>query len=144
MLKTLKRALIKVVCNITKRINLMSTRSSYYDEKCHQLCEIETLNYYSLNATDLKADPNEPVVKIDIKNISKYGARIQLEYYDSHASRPNLRFEQTSIPTILLLPNSESSIEEFEFLISNLVREKFRVLAFRFPGEYSLGFTFRY
>jgi len=108
----------------------------FFDEKCQLTCEISSLNSVYPNLSDANMDGNtEESRKIDLNKLRLKGVRIQLEFYDSYSTRRDLQYQQ-SVPTILVLPNSEADINQLDYLIGSFAQEDFRVLAMKFPGEH--------
>jgi hypothetical protein len=59
---------------------------------------------------------------------------MSLEYYDSHLGDPGMRYGHSSIPTVLILPSGEHTIDSYDELIGRLAKPKCRVIALSFPG----------
>ncbi len=63
------------------------------------------------------------------------GIKIEIEYYDSHLNDRNIKYTQSSMPTLLLLPSSHQNINDLEYFIDNFEFYKnYRVLSINFPG----------
>lgn len=127
--------MIKVLLKSSAAIRLKSLTSSYhkcFNEKCLIECEVNSLDSVRLYHV---TDDKETVDKIDSSKIRVKGVRMRLESYDSHSSMRNIRYQQSSLPTVLLLPNAESDFRALDYLIGSLVEQNFRVLAFKFPGR---------
>lgn len=115
------------------------TRRDYhkhFDPKC--LVSHEFMSLSSLNSNLMEFEYNKELNalrKIDLNKLRIKGVPMRLECYDSMSNdEKNLNYYQ-SMPTVLVLPNSEASLIDLSFLIGSLVEKKFRVLAFKFPGR---------
>ena len=62
------------------------------------------------------------------------GIKFSLRYYDSLLYSKKTKYEHPTIPTILLLPNGESNIEEIADWIDYFSLKNYRVLAMELPG----------
>ena len=78
---------------------------------------------------DINDEDPKTSSKINLSQIRLKGVKMQLEYYDSS----NTRFHQSQ-PTVLILPNSEGRIKQFEHLIGSFKQMNYRVIAVKFPG----------
>ena len=59
----------------------------------------------------------------------------RLHYYDSHRFDPTIRYNQSILPTVLVLPSAQYKIKDYSYLIDKLHNEKkLRVVALVFPG----------
>ena len=137
MIKNLRR-LIPNTNTECRRIWTRTRRDyhKHFDPKC--LVSHEFMSLSSLNSNQMKFEYNKElnaVRKIDMSKLRVKGVPMRLECYDSMSNNDkNLNYYQ-SIPTVLVLPNSEASLTELSFLIGSLVEKKIRVLAFKFPGR---------
>jgi hypothetical protein len=61
------------------------------------------------------------------------GINFQIEYYDSCLNMKNIKYMQTSMPTIIMLPSSNQEYQDLDYFIG-ILEQKYRVLAFNFPG----------
>lgn len=96
---------------------------SLYDPKCKSLIEISSMR-------SIAEDINE----IKMSEFRGKGINIQIEYYDSHRFDPKIKYNESCLPTVLILPSSEHNLVDFDKLIGSLTEENYRVLAFSFPG----------
>ena len=116
--------LVPTLCKLNQK--------QYYSVWCHTKYEPTCKDIIKIKS--LKSSPSD-LGDTNVKtNFCMSGEDVQLEYYDSHFKEENLKFTQSSLPTVLLLPSSEHTIDEYSYLIGSLAQEKFRVLALRFPG----------
>ena len=117
--------LVPTLCKLNQK--------QYYSVWCHTKYEPTCKDIIKIKS--LKSSPSD-LGDTNVKtNFCMSGEDVQLEYYDSHFKEENLKFTQSSLPTVLLLPSSEHTIDEYSYLIGSLAQEKFRVLALRFPGK---------
>ena len=42
---------------------------------------------------------------------------------------------ESTLPTVLVLPSGEFKIEDYKYLIGNLVKDQYRVIAIELPGK---------
>ncbi|CAF0871992.1 unnamed protein product, partial [Brachionus calyciflorus] len=78
----------------------------------------------------LRASPSEN----KIGEFRAEGIPVQLEYFDSHHFYKRLKYEQSTLPTVLILPSGENSLKDYKYLIGSLITENYRVIALSFPG----------
>jgi hypothetical protein len=63
------------------------------------------------------------------------GDETLLEYYDSHRHDPNIKYKQSSVSTVVILPSTEHpSLESYAELIGSLAACNHRVIALNLPG----------
>ena len=63
------------------------------------------------------------------------GIPTQIDFYDTHRLKKNVKYLQSSLKTILLLPGTTTNYKTYEHLIDNLFESlNYRVLALNFPG----------
>ncbi len=112
----------KKVFNFKSTINKLQ-QYSYLNTKCKSIIDIKSLRIV-LNP-DIKLNPNE---------FRFCGVPIRIQFYDTHRLDSGIRYNQSSIPTVLLLASNEDKLETYKYLIEKLLNEKKRVLALNFPG----------
>jgi hypothetical protein len=112
----------KKVFNFKSTLNKLQ-QYSYLNTKCKSIIDIKSLRIV-LNP-DIKLNPNE---------FRFCGVPIRIQFYDTHRLDSGIRYNQSSIPTVLLLASNEDKLETYKYLIEKLLNEKKRVLALNFPG----------
>ena len=121
----MNKSLLKRSINLI--FSLKNYYHSHYDPKLNFFIEFNSMKTVFNNRTK--------VVFLDFERIK--GIPIRLRFYDSHRHQPEIKFHESTLPTILILPSGEFKIEDYNFLIGNLVKENNRVIALEFPGIYS-------
>ena len=91
---------------------------------------------FFIELNSLKTVINKRSEKIYLDFQRLYGTPMKLRFYDSHRNQPDIKFNESTLPTILILPSGEFKIEDYSFLIGNLVKDNNRVIALEFPGIY--------
>ena len=88
----------------TKKINLFLRKSlhSHFDPKLNSLIEINSLKTVINNRTDQ--------IKLDFARLK--GVSMRLRFYDSHRYHADLKFNESSLKTVLILPSGEFKIED--------------------------------
>lgn len=69
-----------------------------------------------------------------IKNFRLNGIPLEIEYYDSHRFNNRLKYDQSILPTVLILPSGEKTIQDYEHLYGELTKLNYRVLSISLPG----------
>ena len=98
---------------------------SHFDPNLSRLIEVNPLKPVII--------PNE---QIKLEELKFNGVEMELRFYDSHCNKPGIKYNASIIPTILVLPSGEFSIENYDYLIGNFVKDDYRVIALEFPGKY--------
>ena len=119
--------LTQLFAQTTRSNTLRRSLSSSYDPRCHSVAKFRSLKTTSSELSD-------PDCNLRPWDLRLTGVEMKLAFYDSHRFDSSIAYNQSSIPTVLLLPSSETPIEQHAPLIANLVGEKYRVLALKFPG----------
>jgi len=81
-------------------------------------------------------------LKLKLKDLRFNGVEIKLCYYDSHLFDPKNVYNQSIVPTVLLVPSTGHIIEDYQPLINDLLRENYRVISIEFPGMTSHNLKF--
>ena len=118
----MNKSLLKRSINLI--FSLKNYYHSHYDPKLNFFIEFDSLKTVFNNRTK--------VVYLDFERIK--GIPIRLRFYDSHRNQPEIKFHESTLPTTLMLPSGEFKIEDYNFLIGNLVKENNRVIALELPG----------
>ena len=95
-----------------------------YQTKCNLLFQYKSLRFV-FESEDMK---------VNLDKVRIGGEQVDIAIYDSHCFDSTMRYNQTTIPTVLVLPSSLSSINQYDHLIGNLANENYRVIALEFPG----------
>jgi hypothetical protein len=66
------------------------------------------------------------------------GIKLNLRYYDTHLYDRKIKYEHPICPTLLVLPNGESKIEDLANFIDYFSSQKYRVLVMELPGSIKL------
>jgi len=91
------------------------------------------LNFF-IELNSLKTIINNRTTKIYLDFERLNGTPMRLRFYDSHRNLPDLKSNESTLPTILVLPSGEFKIEDYNYLIGNLVKDQYRVIAIELPG----------
>ena len=59
---------------------------------------------------------------------------LRLHFYDTHRLDRNMKYNRSSMSTVLILPSAEFKIKDYSYLIDKFANENKRVLALVFPG----------
>jgi hypothetical protein len=112
-------------CKYLKKIQIFQLNNCYkfYNSNCYSVVELNSARTLFGNEQKLK-----------FSDLRIVGIPMQLGFYDSHLLDRNCRHKQATIPTILLLPSGESTIDSYHILIESLTKKNVRVLALEFPG----------
>jgi hypothetical protein len=118
-----------MIRNILKKsINL-----NFLLKKCYHSHFDPKLNFF-IELNSLKTVINNRTKKIYLDFQRLNGTPMRLRCYDSHRNLPDLKSNESTLPTILVLPSGEFKIEDYKYLIGNLVKGHYRVIAIELPG----------
>ena len=115
--------LLKISINLS--LSVRKFFHSHFDSKLISFIEINSLKTVINNRTEK--------LFLDFDRLK--GALMRLRFYDSHRFQIDLKYRESELPTVLVLPSGEFKIEDYNYLIGNLVESDFRVLAIEFPGK---------
>ena len=100
-------------------------------------------NYFSLLKRSLNNDCLSSLKINILRDIDETRANLSrikgiptiIDFYDSHRQVKNIRYLQSSLKTILILPGVTTNYKIYEYLIEFLFQKlNYRVLALNFPG----------
>ena len=96
---------------------------THYDPKSKYFIEFNTLKTLYKEANTVK-----------LKDYRIKGTLAKFKIYDTHRLYPNIKYNQAHLPTVLIIPSGEHVIDDYDVLIGELVKDKYRVIAFQYPG----------
>jgi hypothetical protein len=119
MLKKILSKFISPKQNVIKSLKYFSS----FDPKFVNLIEISSV--YT---------PKNDISSINFNDFRIKGIRFSLRYYDSHLYHNNIKYDHSILPTLFVLPNGESKIEDLTSLIDFFSHQNYRILVMEFPG----------